>query len=47
MIDGIHVGVGLNMPMMVFSMIRAWVFLVVPSYMVINALSYDQVSVGG
>ena len=45
MVDGIHVGVGLNTPMMVFSMIRAWVLLVVPAFIVIHAFDFDQVSV--
>jgi putative MATE family efflux protein len=45
MVDGIHVGVGLNTPMMVFSMIRAWLFLVIPAYLVVHAFEYNQVSV--
>ena len=44
-IDGIHVGVGLNTPMMVFSVIRSWVFMVVPAYLVVHALGHSQVSV--
>ncbi len=44
-LEQIHSGVGLNMPYMIFSMIHAWGFQVVPALIVTKVLHFDETAV--
>jgi len=45
MIEEIHVGVGLNAPMMIFSVIHSWALQVVPIFLLITFLDITQTAV--
>lgn len=45
MIENVHTGVGLNTPVMVISILQAWVFQVLPVFIAINFFGADQVAV--
>ncbi|HUV30389.1 MAG TPA: MATE family efflux transporter [Acidobacteriota bacterium] len=45
MIEEIHVGVGLNAPMMVFTVIHSWLLQVVPVFLITTVFHLNQVAV--
>lgn len=45
MLEQIHLGVGLNAPFMVFSIVHSWLFQVVPAVIATQFLGFTEVSV--
>ena len=45
MLEQIHLGVGLNAPYMVFSIIHSWLFQVLPAVLLTQLLGFNEVAV--